>query len=115
MFVFISFFENTEDKKSISGIYVTTGNYGAFSGSRLLKYRMWIRAAVTKLGNTGRVCWERRELYLEAPKVEISSRQRKCAKGWGDFSAGNGIKTAVHSFLGLTFPLRDALYFIVTG
>ena len=27
----------------------------------LLAYRMWIKAAVTKLGNTGRVCWERRE------------------------------------------------------
>lgn len=56
---------------------------------------------------------EKRTLYLEAPKVEISSRQRKCAKAWGDFSAGNGIKIAMHSFLGLTFPLRYALYFIV--
>ena len=52
---------------------------------------------------------EKRMLYLEAPKVEISSRQRKCAaKAWGDFSAENGINIAIHNFMGLTFPLPDA-------
>lgn len=34
IFVFTSFFENTEDKMSVSGIFVTTGACGAFSGSR---------------------------------------------------------------------------------
>jgi len=58
---------------------------------------------------------EKRTLCLEAPKVERSSRQRKCAtKAWEDFSAGNGINMAIHNFLGLTFPLPDT-YFIGIG